>query len=68
MRIAIYNPGCCQICLKTVPMEESKNWKVDNPGGYRIFHVCPYCGHEIDNKVGPVDDNGEPISTENEGG
>ncbi len=29
--------------------------------GYRIFHVCPYCGHEINNKVGPVDDNGNPI-------
>ena len=34
------------------------------PGGCRIFRVCPYCGHEIDNKVGPVDENGIPIPTE----
>ena len=61
MRIAVYYPGRCQNCGKSVPLEEAKYGKVDIPGGCRIFYVCPYCGHEIDNKVGPVDDDGNPI-------
>lgn len=64
MRIAIYYLGRCQNCGKSVPLHEAQYGRVDIPGGYRIFYVCPYCGHEIDNKVGPVDDNGNPIPPE----
>lgn len=64
MRIEVYYPGRCQKCGKSVPLEETKHGKIDIPGGYRVFRVCPYCGHEIDDKVGPVDDNGNPIPTE----
>ena len=61
MRIAVYYPGRCQNCGKSVPLEETKYGEETIFYGYRIFHVCPYCGHEINNKVGPVDDNGNPI-------
>ena len=44
-----------------MPLEETKYGEETIFDGYRIFHVCPYCGHEINNKVGPVDDNGNPI-------
>lgn len=64
MRIAVYYPGRCQNCGKSVQLHEVQYGRVDIPGGYRIFHVCPYCGQEIDNKVGPVDDNGNPIPPE----
>lgn len=64
MRIAVYYPGRCQNCGKPVPLKEAKYGRVDILGGYRIFPVCPYCGHEIDDKVGPVDDNGHPIPPE----
>lgn len=64
MRIEVYYPGRCQDCGKSVPLEEVKYGKIDIPVGYRVFRVCPYCGHEIDDKVGPVDDNGNPIPTE----
>lgn len=64
MRIAVYYPGRCQSCGKSVPLKEAKYGRVDIPGGYRIFPVCPYCGHEIDDKVGPVYDNGHPIPPE----
>lgn len=64
MRIMIYYPGYCQDCGKSVPLTEAKYGNVGVPGGYRIFHVCPHCGHELRNKVGPVDDNGNPIPTE----
>jgi len=47
-----------------VPLKEAKYGKVNFPDGCRIFRVCPYCGHEIDNEVGPVDENGNPIPTE----
>lgn len=62
MRIGIYFPDRCQNCDKPVSLKDTKYGKEDIPGGYRVFCVCPYCGHEIDNKVGPVDDNGDPIS------
>ena len=61
MRIAVYYPGRCQNCGKSVPLEETKYGEETIFDGYRIFDVCPYCGHEINNKVGPVDDNGNPI-------
>lgn len=61
MRIAVYYPGRCQNCGKSVPLEETKYGEETIFDGYRIFHVCPYCGYEINNKVGPVDDNGNPI-------
>lgn len=64
MRIEVYYPGRCQDCGRSVPLEEVKYGKIDIPGGYRVFRVCPYCGHEIDDKVGPVDDNGNPIPAE----
>ena len=66
MRIMVYYPGRCQDCGKSVPLNEAKYGEKDIPGGHRIFRVCPYCGHEINNKVGPVDDNGNPIPTETE--
>lgn len=66
MRIAVYYPGRCQDCGKPVPLNETKYGKKDIPGGHRIFRVCPYCGHEINDKVGPVDDSGNPIPTETE--
>lgn len=28
------------------------------------YCVCPYCGHKINDKAGPVDHNGDPIPTE----
>lgn len=61
MRIAVYYPGRCQSCGKSVSLEETKYGKEDFYGGYRIFCVCHYCGSEIDDKVGPVDENGDPI-------
>lgn len=64
MRIEVYYPGRCQDCGKSVPLEEVKYGKIDIPGGYRVFRVCPHCGHEIDDKVGLVDDNGNPIPAE----
>lgn len=45
-------------------LEEASHGKEAVPGGYRIFHGCPYCGHEINDKVGPVDDTGNPIPAE----
>lgn len=63
MRIGIYFPGYCQNCGKPVSLTKTKHGKEDIPGGYRVFCVCPYCGQEIGDKVGPVDDNGNPIST-----
>lgn len=62
MRIAVYYPGCCQNCGRSVPLGEVKYGREDIQGGYRIFCVCPYCGREIKDKVGPVDDHGHPIS------
>jgi len=64
MRIEVYYPGRCQDCGKSVPLKEAGYGKEAIPGGYRIFRVCPYCGHEINDKVGPVDDNGNPIPAE----
>jgi len=64
MRIAVYYPGRCQNCERLVPLEDAKYGKETTFSGYRIFHVCPYCGHEINNRVGPVDDNGDPIPSE----
>ena len=64
MRIAVYYPGRCQSCGKSVPLKEAKYGRVDIPGVCRIFTVCTYCEHEIDNKVGPVDDSGNPIPPE----
>ena len=64
MRIEVYYPGRCQDCGRSVPLEEVKYGIIDIPGGYRVFRVCPYCGHEIDDKVGSVDDNGNPIPAE----
>lgn len=64
MRIAVYYPGRCQDCKKSIPLEKAKYGKEAIPGGCRIFHVCPYCGHEINNKVGPVDESRAPILLE----
>lgn len=61
MKIAVYYSGRCQSCGKSVSLEETKYGKEDFSGGYRIFRICPYCGYEIKNKVGPVDGNGNPI-------
>lgn len=61
MRIEVYYPGRCQSCDKSVPLKKAKYGRADIPGGCRIFRVCPYCGCEIDDKVSPVDDNGNPI-------
>lgn len=67
MRIGIYFPGLCQNCGKSVSLKETKCGKEDIPGGYRILLLCPYCGHEIHDKVGPVDDKGNPIPPNSKG-
>lgn len=64
MRTEVYYPGRCQDCGRSVSPKEVKYGKIDIPGGYRVFRVCPHCGHEIDDKVGLVDDNGNPIPAE----
>lgn len=64
MRIEVYYPGRCQDCGKSVPLKEAGYGKEAIPGGHRVFRVCPYCGHEIDDKVGPVGDSGNPIPAE----
>lgn len=64
MRIEVYYPGRCQNCGKSVPLKEAGHGKEAIPDGFRVFPVCPYCGHEINNMVGPVDDSGNPIPIE----
>lgn len=60
MKIMVYYPGRCQSCGKVIPLDEAGYGKEDIPGGYRALRVFPYCGHEINDRVGPVDDNGNP--------
>lgn len=64
MGTVVYNPGRCQDYGKSIPLERVKYEKEDVTGGYRVFHLYPYYGHELRNKVGLVDDGGNPISTE----
>ena len=52
MRIAIYYPGCCQNCGKSVPLEEAKYGKVDIPGGYRISMSAHTVGMRLTTKWG----------------